>query len=128
MHAEVCLPVTIQIQLAQEDPARNRLFDYAGSHRVTVPQDLSWESNIDRNYSAHGKLVCFHNGPMVLLQYTRGFMAQLWRIFRRATCAAFPLPVECLLLSATFSYSLVRFAIASFVDSSRFYVAGALAK
>jgi hypothetical protein len=48
--------------------------------------------------------------------------------FITATCAALRLPVECLLLSAAFQYSRARFAIASFVDSSRFYVDGALAK
>jgi hypothetical protein len=49
-------------------------------------------------------------------------------VYYRATCAVLPLPVECLLISSAFSNSRARFAIASFVDSSRLYVDGALAK
>jgi hypothetical protein len=61
--------------------------------------------------------------------YAMGLLHELFSgLVVRATCAALRLPVECLLLSSAFSYSRARFAIALFVDSSRFCVDGALAK
>jgi hypothetical protein len=68
-------------------------------------------------------LACLCTTPMVLFAvYAMTYAANPRRIYCRATCAALPLPVECLLLSSAFLYSLARFAIVSFVDSSRFFM------
>src|SRR6202795_3682671 len=76
MHGEGGLAVSVKIQLAQKDAALDGFFEYTGSHRVSVPQDFARQSNIYRDYFAHGILACACTASTVLLQYTRGLMAR----------------------------------------------------
>jgi hypothetical protein len=65
------LAVTVKIQLAQKDAALNGFFEYAGSDLVSVPNHGAGQTNVYRNYFAHGMLASVYTGPVMLLQYTR---------------------------------------------------------
>src|SRR5262250_1423855 len=53
MHAQVCLPVAVEIELAQRNPASDRFFINSRRHRPPMPHDITRQSDIQRN-NLHG--------------------------------------------------------------------------